>query len=135
MQSLTTPAMAPELVVSAWVEAFNAWNLDGLLAHLHPDIEFHPLRLAGTVGAYRGHAGVCEWFARLDRGGLAQRIDLSAVQVADDGRVLAVGTLCLADETAIAPFGSIYRFADGLVVDARQYFSSQVLLQRLGLFP
>jgi hypothetical protein len=121
--------------VSAWVDAFNARHLDGLLAPLHPDVELRPLRLNGRAGAYHGHDGVREWFARLDPGGLEQQINLSALEVAADGRVLAAGTLCLADQTAIAPFGAIHRLEDGLIIDARHYFSDQTLLQRLGIFP
>lgn len=46
-----------EAVVGALLGAFNRRDLDGALAQLHPDIEFHPLTAkAGLVsGPCRGH--------------------------------------------------------------------------------
>jgi ketosteroid isomerase-like protein len=134
MTATTTVEKPAELTVSACVGAFNAHDLDGILAHLRHDVEFRPLRLSGIAGAYHGHHGIRQWLEDLDRGGYAHRIEISAVQVAADGRVLAVGTLFLADDTS-APFTTVHRLENGLIVEAHQYFSDQALLQRLGLFP
>jgi ketosteroid isomerase-like protein len=130
----TTVEKPAELAVSACVSAFNAHDLVGILAHLHHDVDFRPLRLSGIAGAYHGHDGVRRWLEDLERSHYAHRIDLSAVRVAADGRVLAAGSLCLAGG-ANAPFTSVHRFENGLIIEAHQYFSDQALLQRLGLFP
>ena len=60
-------AQVPERVVSRWVDAFNARDLDGMLACLAADVDLHPLRLSGLRASYRGHDGVREWFAQLKR--------------------------------------------------------------------
>jgi SnoaL-like domain len=41
-----------------------ARDVEGMLAHLDPEVRFHPLRLSGLDGSYRGHDGVQRWFAR-----------------------------------------------------------------------
>lgn len=128
-------AIGPELAVSRWVDAFNARSLDGILAELHHEIVLRPLRFAGLAGGYHGHDGVRDWFARLSPACDEHRIELSALDVAADGRVLAAGMLCLGGHAATAPFGAIHSFDGGLIVDAHHYFSDQALLRRLGLFP
>jgi ketosteroid isomerase-like protein len=130
----STVEATPQLAVSACVSAFNARDLGGLLEHLHHDVELRPLRLLGLAGAYHGHDGVRQWLEDLQRTRDGHRIELSAVQVADDGRVLAAGRLCL-DSGANAPFTSVHRFESGLIIEAHQYFSDPAMLQRLGLFP
>jgi ketosteroid isomerase-like protein len=129
----TTVEEPAELAVSACVSAFNAHDLDGILAQLHDDVDLRPLRLSGIAGAFHGHDGIRQWLQDLERSQSAHRIDLSAVQAAADGRVLAAGTLSLAG--ASAPFTSVHRFENGLIIEAHQYFSDQAMLQRLGLFP
>jgi hypothetical protein len=40
-------APAPDAIVTRWVDAFNERDLEGTLARLHPEVLFHPLRVAG----------------------------------------------------------------------------------------
>jgi hypothetical protein len=65
-----------ETIVVRWVEAFNARDLDGMLACFATDVEFHPLRLSGVTGAIR-----------LDRE--ADVGSFCAVNRVDDGVILA----------------------------------------------
>src|SRR5436305_8855992 len=83
-------ARIQETVLTQWVEAFNARNLDGMLSCLSVAVEFRPLKLGGARDCYHGHRGVREWFAQLDGPGSAHRIALSDVRDLGDGRVLAV---------------------------------------------
>src|SRR5438552_18408695 len=48
-------------LIARGVDAFNEGDLDGMLAPMHPDLEFQPLRavLEGTV--YHGHEGFRRW--------------------------------------------------------------------------
>lgn len=48
-------------LIARGVDAFNEGDIDGMLAPMHPDVEFQPLRgvLEGTV--YRGHEGFRRW--------------------------------------------------------------------------
>jgi ketosteroid isomerase-like protein len=93
----------PEAVVLRWAQAFNARNLDGVLACVAQDVELRPLRLGGLSGRYRGHDGVRDWFMRLERLRNDHEIVVSRVRVLDDGRVLASGSLSVAGETGVGP--------------------------------
>ena len=54
--------MAQEALVSRWVDAFNARDLDGILACMDAEVRFFPLRLSRLGRFYRGHDGVRQWF-------------------------------------------------------------------------
>jgi hypothetical protein len=88
--------MSPDALVRGWTEAFNAQDLEGMLACLDESVVFHPLRLSGLAGCYRGHDGVREWFERLGR--LQHDLQLAARDMRDlgNGRVLSSGSLTLA---------------------------------------
>ena len=49
-----TIAAAPEALVTRWVDAFDARDVEGMLVCLDPDVRFHPLRLDGLDRSYRG---------------------------------------------------------------------------------
>ena len=77
-------ARIQETVLTQWVEAFNARNLDGMLSCLSVGVEFHPLKLGGARDCYHGHRGVREWFAQLDGPGdhlVRDQADAVAVDV------------------------------------------------------
>src|SRR4051794_22458353 len=66
LESAGASALGAKALVLRWVNAFNARNLDALLSCLHPEVDFHPLKLLGVDRSYRGHDGVRTWFGRLD---------------------------------------------------------------------
>ena len=84
-------APAPDAIVTRWVDAFNVWDLEGMLARFHPEVLFHPLRVAGLDRSYRGHEGVRRWFVRRTELRHEHVFVLSDVRGAGDDQVLAVG--------------------------------------------
>ena len=128
-------ALAPEVVVRRWVQAFNAQDLKGMLACVDPRVSLYPLRLGGLDGSYRGHDGVRRWFARLRQLRHEHVIVLSDVQGAGDGKVIAVGALTLPGNFDAAPFCGLHRIADGLILRAYHYLTDPEMLQHLGLVP
>jgi hypothetical protein len=130
-----TTAPAPDAIVTRWVDAFNVWDLEGMLARLHPEVLFHPLRLTGLDRSYRGHDGVRRWFVRRTQLRHEHLFVLSDVHGAADDQVLAVGALALAGEVEIAPFCALHRIIDGLIVAAHHYLPEPAMLERLGLVP
>ena len=116
-----------------WVDAFNQRDLEGMLARFHPEVRFHPLRLVGLDGSYRGHDGVRRWFVRRTQLRHEHVFVLSDVNGVGDDRVLAVGALTLAGEFEIAPFCALHRIVDGLIVAAHHYLTDADMLERLGL--
>jgi len=103
-----------------------------MLARFHPEVRFHPLRLAGLDGSYRGHDGVRRWFVRRTQLRHEHVFVSSDVHGAGDDRVLAVGALALAGEFE---FCALHRIIDGLIVAAHHYLTDPDMLERLGLVP
>jgi hypothetical protein len=120
-------------VVARWVDAFNARDLDGMLACLAEHVDFHPLRLNGCDASYGGHNGVREWWRQLGRGSFEHRIAISETRATGDGRVLSSGSLTLGGEADIGPFCALHSFEDGLIVTARHYLSDPDMIERVGL--
>lgn len=118
-----------------WTDAFNARDLHGMLACLDEKVEFYPLRVGTVRGPYRGHDGVRDWFARLERDGHEHQIAISRVRALADGGVLSSGSLTLAHEADLAPFCGLHRIREGLIVAAHHYISDPDMIEHLGLTP
>jgi len=50
-----------DVVRAAW-DAFSRHDVDDFLDHVHPDVEIVPFGAAMEGEAYRGHAGVRDWW-------------------------------------------------------------------------
>lgn len=105
-----------------------------MLGCLDAEVRFHPLRLSGLSGSYRGHDGVCDWFARL-RIRHEHRIRVTEVQSVDEDLVSVVGSLCLGGDPEIAPFCGLHRVRDGRIVTAHHYLTDPDMIEYLGLIP
>lgn len=113
-----------QTIPTQWVEAFNARDLDRMLACLSVGVEFHPLRLGGLRECYHGHSGVREWFKQLRDLRHPHRIVLSDVRDVGDGKVFAVGALRVAaGEPDIGPFCALHRLNGRLIIAARHYLA------------
>ena len=130
-----TVTPTPAALVSRWVDAFNAKDLEGMLARLDPDVRFHPLRLSGLDRSYRGHDGVQRWFVQLARLRYEHVIIVSGVHGTGDDKVLVVGALGLIGNLEIAPFCALHRIVDGVIVAAHHYLSDPDMLEHVGLIP
>jgi ketosteroid isomerase-like protein len=130
-------AIAPrsEAIVVRWVEAFNARDLDGMLACLANDVEFRPLRLSGVSGCYRGHDGVREWFTRLRRWRQDHPIVIHGTRAVGEAYVLVTGAIRLDGESDIGSFCAVNWIDDGLILAAHHYLSDADMIERLGLIP
>jgi len=124
-----------ESIVVRWVEAFNARDLEGMLACLAEDVEFYPLRLGGLRGCYRGHEGVQDWFANVRHSHSGYQIVLSETRDLGGGRVLASGCLRLDGQCEIESFCALDRINEGQIVAAHHYLTDANMIERLGLIP
>ena len=127
-------ARLSETLVLRWVDAFNARDLPAMLRCLDAGVRFHPLRLSGISGSYRGHEGVCEWFARM-RARHEHRILVAEVQSVGEDQVSVLGSLCLGADPEIAPFCGLHRVRDGRIVSAHHYLTDPDMIESLGLIP
>jgi len=124
-QTITRGAapVAAELTIARWIEAFNARDLDALLAWTHPNVDFHPLWLSGLRRTYRGHDGIRCRVAGLQVWRHQHRINLLEVSRAGDGQLLAVGTLSHKPSANPTPFCALHQLADELIITAHHHMS------------
>lgn len=128
-------AQVPEQVITGWVDAFNARDLEEMLMQLDPRVDFYPLRLGGRGGVYRGHDGVRDWFVHTMREFGGYQIDVSDMRSVGEGDVFAVGSLHLAGERHIGSFGALHRIERGLIVAAYHCLTDPDMIEHLGLLP
>ena len=122
-----------ETIVMSWVDAFNARDIDGILAVLAHGVDFHPLRLCGIAASYRGHDGVREWFGRLSNLRHEHRIVLHETRDLADGRVFAAGWMSLGAQPDLGPFCALHRLDEGLIVAVHQYHTDAATAESLGV--
>ncbi len=116
---------ADEATVWRWFDAFNSRDLEGMLACMHPHVDFHPLRLRGLSQTYHGHEGVGEWFADMEAMGHGQRVALAQASTLGSGRVIASGALGGGAPGQSGSFWALKRFEAGLIVAARHHLSDR----------
>lgn len=134
-ERLSSVARLPERLVSQWVDAFNAWDLESMLMRLDPRIDFHPLRLGGLGGSYRGHDGVRDWFLQTTRQVGEYQIGISDLRCVGEREVFAVGSLHLPGERHIGSFAALHRIDRGLIVGAYHCLTDPETIEYLGLIP
>lgn len=132
-ESLAIPSDADAALVAGFVSAFNLRDLGGMLAALHPDVEFHPLRVLGMEKRYDGHAGIERWFARLVALEHEHRIVVAAFEATPTGGVIADGRLEIGHHATATHFCGVYRLEDWLIVSAHHYMSDRATLGSLGV--
>jgi ketosteroid isomerase-like protein len=120
---------ADEATVWRWFDAFNSRDLKGMLACMHPNVDFHPLRLPGVIGDYHGHEGLREWFSTLQRMAHEHRIELSETSSLGEGRVIAAGALVDAGGAGRSSFWALERLEAGLIVSERHHLSDRFHLR------
>jgi len=101
-------ARLSEMLVRRLIEAFNARDLDGVLACSAKGVDLRPLRLSGLAGRYHGHEGVREWFVQLQVLGYEHQIALTETRDVGEGTLLATGSLSLGGEDRTAPFCGVH---------------------------
>jgi ketosteroid isomerase-like protein len=94
-------AEALELCQSA-MAAFNARDLDALLAWMDPDVEWRPLR-SEMEGAYHGHAGIREWLDETAELFESSQAWIDEASWEGDDLVLATGRIDLRGKGSGAP--------------------------------
>ena len=133
MNLLVAPLeQSDQSLVAAFISAFNLRDLDGMLAALHPEVEFHPLRVLGVEKRYDGHAGVRTWFAQLAALEHEHRIVVSGFETTPAG-VIAVGRLEIGDHATPAPFCANYSLRDWQIITAHHYMSTRATVESLGI--
>jgi ketosteroid isomerase-like protein len=123
--------------------AFATWhadNLEGFLAEVHPEVEWHGV-IEGVVGGkastYRGHEGARQGWAEY-RGEAFGRLELRAEEIRDLGEsVLLLGRFVVTGRTTALEFGQevgeIYTFRERKIVTVRDFPSHAQALEAAGV--
>jgi len=124
-----------ELVATA-VSAFNRRDMEGMLAPLHPEVRFEPIRavLEGTV--YRGHAGFRRWLADMAEDWQDFEIELDGTRELTGGRALVEARVhARAKGSGVevdAPGAWLCDFRDGKLMQLRFYRDAAAALEDAG---
>jgi hypothetical protein len=104
----------PQELIRRFYDAFNAEDLEGLVATLHPRVE-----LVTARGPRIGHDGARVWASRQPGGELEQRVVLDGVRVHGDCAVALIRRQWwwrkedeLAEDEEL---GALFEFRDGLI--------------------
>jgi ketosteroid isomerase-like protein len=114
---------AAKRVITSWVFAFNAPDLDGMLALMHDRVDFHPLSLSGDCRTYHGHDEVREWFAALATCQRQLRIEQLQISSHVSGEIVASGVLTRLNCVEPSPFCALHTIENRLIVAAFHYLS------------
>jgi uncharacterized protein len=126
--------------VDALKRAFDASNrrdIEGLLAEVHPDVEWHPAiaALLGGEATYRGHEGVREWFRDQEEAFAEVHLDYSEIR--DFGeRIVGIGRLRTRGRASGAetesPVAWVVEFKNGKAIHATAYLEPSDALEAVG---
>ena len=101
-----------------------------------PTVTFEPVR-SSVQGAYRGHAGVREWWADTSETFESFRLELDDLRDLGSDRVLALGTLRVRGQgsgvDAAVPSGSVATIREGRVLALKDYGDRAKALEAAGL--
>jgi ketosteroid isomerase-like protein len=119
-----------------WIDAINRGDVETLISLCDAEVTFEPVR-SSVQGAYRGHAGVREWWA--DTTETFERFSFELEDLRDLGsdRVLALGTLKVRGQgsgvDAAVPSGSVAKFSEGRILALKDYGDHAKALEAAGL--
>ena len=138
-----TPGAMSQDNVEAVRRTARAWNtddLDGFLAELDPEVEWHPSiepALEGGLTIYRGHDGARRAWDDY-RGGAWERLRIEIQETRDLGEsVLTLAHMELTARTTGIEFrqevGQLATFRDGKLATVHDYLSHREALEAAGL--
>ena len=121
------------------LEAGNRGDVDGLVAELHPQIEWHSalhMLMGGEQTVFRGHAGVRRMIGDLYDTFDEVHIEVSEFRVLGDGLV-AIGSTRTRGKSSGAvtetPLAFVTEIRDGKTISIRAYLDRAEALEAAGL--
>jgi uncharacterized protein len=123
-------------VVRAGFAAYNAGDVDGLLAVCAPDVELVPLPSLLTGEPFRGHEGVREYLDAISDDWSQRAVELDRLIEAGDEVVLRGRFQARGRSSGVeldAPAAWVVTLRDGKVVRLRAYTDPEDALQAVGL--
>ncbi len=123
-----TASRSPTDVVRSFIAAWNANDLPGVVAHLHPDVVYHnvpvdPIHGREAVRAYLLGKGGFDW------------VDWKLLAIAETGqKVLTerIDAFGIGGRDVSLPLMGIFEIEDGLIRAWRDYFDLAMYRRQLG---
>ena len=120
-----------------WTEAFNAREVDAMLAHCDPSIEMHSVFAAVGGTVYRGHDGLRRWQRDLE-GAWGEEIGAEPEAYVELGERTLVfyvmhGRGKHSGVEVRAPVATVFRWRDGLMVYYKGYTHRPDALRDMGV--
>src|SRR5262245_56227116 len=119
------------------MEAANRQDVEGILAALHPDVEWHAaLPMVGGDAVYRGHEGVREFLSEIWE--VLADIEFEFPEIRDVGdQVVGIGNFRARGKgsgvEAETPFAYVVEFRGGKAIQVRAYLDPIAALEAAGL--
>lgn len=124
--------------VDEFVQAFNARDVEAIVAQCHPGCEVVTLR-SELEGSFRGHEGIRRWFDGFVETAHDVTLTQERVETLADGRVMLLGRQTGSGTIGAvgfdAPLAAIIAYEDGLVKRVRSYPTHAAALEAAGLDP
>jgi ketosteroid isomerase-like protein len=124
-------------VVRAFTEAFNAGDIDGVVACCDSNVEFHSTFAAVGGGVYHGHDGIRKWYRDLrEIWGEELHSDLETLfEVGENMLVFTVlrGRGQQSGVVVELPAAIVVRLRDGLLVNLKEYSHREDALKDLNV--
>jgi ketosteroid isomerase-like protein len=124
-------------LVRGLAEAINSWNIDGVLALLHPEFEAYvPPEFSAEPDTYRGREGIRRYFDSFEDAMDEIRYHPEELWDAGDSVVAAVRLTARGRQTSIPVeqrFVHVWAFRDGMAIGVRTYASASEALEAAGL--
>jgi len=120
-----------EAWIAHWADPYNPSDMHGMLAWVHPQVEFRPLLAGDRKDVYRGRAGVAEWLVLTRNLEPRRSLRVFEVRPLANARFLVVGTMVFGDRVR-TPFCGLHELRDGLLVRIQHWLTTPASLQHVG---
>jgi ketosteroid isomerase-like protein len=118
-------------VAERYVEAYNARDLDTMLAVMDENIVSFPAPLFGHR-PHVGHEGVRAWWAKMIASEMSLEVVVNEVRLVESDRVAVIGEV-RSDGARLSPWAVFVRIRNGLIIESRSYLSDTETLDGHGL--
>jgi hypothetical protein len=117
-----------------FIGAYNARDIDAMLATLDPRIVIYPTQLSRPVTRIAEYCAVRAWIETVKAEDPPYLVTVLEVQHVDGHRWVVRGEVLVDDELA-SPLVMIVRISDGRLLEVRSFLSDEDLLRELGVLP
>jgi ketosteroid isomerase-like protein len=118
-------------IAERYVGAYNARDLDAMLAVMDKNVVSHPAPLFGHRPHF-GHAGVREWWAAMMEDDHTLDVVVNELRQIEPDRVAVLGEI-RTNGQRLSPWAVLVKVRGGLIVESRSYLSDPKLLNQLQL--